>query len=276
MMDIKTRSSIARAAEARFAEIVVGFERETGLDLPHLKSVQYTIDRARTSDTGQEPYHRQFPALRSSPYWNLEEIPNPIRNLLGRFETEFSKIRREFDRSRDPKLFVDGRTGYFGVSEDWRHLIIMRQDVTLTDVAREQHPHLCSILDDLTALHVARKCYFALLRPGAHLANHCGGTNLFLRLHLGIQIPSGDTGLRVGGEARRWREGEILLFDDSFAHEAWNYTSADRYILLLRVVHPDLSRNERALLPAINRAFAASSEAKAVNEVLRSESRNQD
>lgn len=200
MTDIETRSRIARAAEARFVEIVGKVERETGVDLPHLKSVQYTIDRTKTTDTGQEPYHRCFPALRSSPYWNLAEIPDPVRPLLSQLETEFSQIRLEFDRGREPELFVDGRTGYFGASEDWRHLLVMRQDVTLTDLARERHPHLCSILDELAALDMARKCYFALLRPGAHLANHCGGTNLFLRLHLGVQIPSGDTGLRVGGK----------------------------------------------------------------------------
>ena len=61
--------------------------------------------------------------------------------------------------------------------------------------------------------------YFSLLRPHTRLAAHCGPTNARLRAHLGLVVPEGDCEIVVGGEARRWAEGKVLLFDDSFEHE---------------------------------------------------------
>ncbi len=87
-------------------------------------------------------------------------------------------------------------------------------------------------------------------------------------MHLGMVIPQGDLALRVGGETRGWEEGKIVLFDDSFGHEAWNNSDQDRYILLLRLVHPDLSDAERKWLPTITERFSATDASKSVDRVL--------
>ena len=50
------------------------------------------------------------------------------------------------------------------------------------------------------------------------LSAHCGPTNARIRVHLGLLCPPGAR-LRVGGETRAWREGEVLVFDDSFDHD---------------------------------------------------------
>lgn len=44
------------------------------------------------------------------------------------------------------------------------------------------------------------------------------------------------------------REGELLLFDSSFLHEAYNRSMEDRYVLLLRVWHPELTAGGRMSL----------------------------
>jgi aspartate beta-hydroxylase len=263
--------TVARRAEAQFAATVRCVEQEHGVSLPRLRTVHYTIDRSRTGHgTAQEPYHRSFPALRARPFWSTRDFEPAIGDVLARFTGEFDDLAAEFDAALDPARFLAGNTGYFGDSEDWRHRVVLRQDTTFTDEGRRAHPRLCAVLDSLVELGAARKCYFALMRPGARLANHCGGTNLFLRLHLGVVIPVGDVGIRVGGELRRWTRGGTLVFDDSFGHEAWNHSAHDRYILLLRLVHPDLSAEERALLPTINRSFSATDAARAVDAVLAS------
>ena len=48
----------------------------------------------------------------------------------------------------------------------------------------------------------------------------------------------------VGKDTREWRNGEMLLFDTSLLHEAENTAPRMRYILMLRVWHPDLSPAE--------------------------------
>ncbi|CAD7922508.1 unnamed protein product [Amoebophrya sp. A25] len=44
--------------------------------------------------------------------------------------------------------------------------------------------------------------------------------------------------IRVGSEWRAWREGEVMLFDDSFEHEVRNDTEERRVVLLIRFWHP--------------------------------------
>ena len=90
--------------------------------------------------------------------------------------------------------------------------------------------------------------YFSLLRPGTRLAAHCGPTNGRLRAHLGLVVPEGDCCIRCGDEPpRRWAEGEILLFDDSFEHEVWNLTKYPRVVLIVDLWHPGLDTDAKRL-----------------------------
>jgi aspartyl/asparaginyl beta-hydroxylase (cupin superfamily) len=91
---------------------------------------------------------------------------------------------------------------------------------------------------------------FSRLKPGAHIKPHHGVLNTRLICHLPLIVPDG-CGIRVGAETRAWREGELLIFDDSFEHEAWNRGSADRIVLLFEVWRPDIDDAERAAITAL-------------------------
>jgi ornithine lipid ester-linked acyl 2-hydroxylase len=81
---------------------------------------------------------------------------------------------------------------------------------------------------------------FSRLAPGAHIVPHCGYEGYaghVLRLHLGLEIPD-DCAMRVGAETKSWKEGECLVFDDSFEHEAWNRSDRTRTILLCDFLNP--------------------------------------
>ncbi|MBE1526174.1 hypothetical protein GGC65_000630 [Sphingopyxis sp. OAS728] len=91
---------------------------------------------------------------------------------------------------------------------------------------------------------------FSRLTPGTHIQPHHGMLNTRLICHLPLIVP-GDCGIRVGAETRSWREGEMLIFDDSFEHEAWNRGTSDRTILLFEIWRPDIDADERAQLTRI-------------------------
>ena len=74
---------------------------------------------------------------------------------------------------------------------------------------------------------------FSLLRPGTHLYPHRGEMTGVLRCHLPLLVPTGDVGLRIGGETRSWQPGRCLVFDDTLEHEAWNRGDGDRVVLLV-------------------------------------------
>jgi hypothetical protein len=68
---------------------------------------------------------------------------------------------------------------------------------------------------------------------------HKGYSRMVLRCHLPLIVPDEDLcGLRVGDETRHWEEGELMIFDDSFEHEAWNKTNEKRVVLMFDIPNP--------------------------------------
>ena len=63
--------------------------------------------------------------------------------------------------------------------------------------------------------------------------------------HLPLVVPR-NCALRVAGEEHQWREGQTLVFDDTYEHEAWNRSTGLRVVLIADVWNPHLSEIERA------------------------------
>jgi hypothetical protein len=91
---------------------------------------------------------------------------------------------------------------------------------------------------------------FSRLEPGTHIRPHHGLLNTRLICHVPLLAPEG-CALRVGAETRTWRDGEALIFDDSFEHEAWNRGTRTRVILLFEIWRPEIAADERAALTRI-------------------------
>ena len=118
-------------------------------------------------------------------------------------------------------------------------------------------PAALRALDHAPMPQIARRSpnvLFSLLRPGTHIRPHHGLLNTRLICHLPLITPPG-CALRVGNETREWREGELLIFDDSFEHEAWNRGADTRVVLLFEIWRPELTAEERAALTRIFEAI---------------------
>ena len=88
--------------------------------------------------------------------------------------------------------------------------------------------------------------FFSTMAPKTAIKPHYGASNLKVRFHLPLEVPkSGESFLRVAGEARFWKEGEMIAFDDSYEHEAQNLSEIEeRVVLLFDIWHPDLKKRE--------------------------------
>lgn len=81
-------------------------------------------------------------------------------------------------------------------------------------------------------------CDYSFLKPNTHILPHKGYTRMVLRCHLPLIVPEGDCAIRIGDETRKWEEGKLMVFDDSFDHEAWNKSDKNRVVLMFDIPNP--------------------------------------
>jgi hypothetical protein len=91
---------------------------------------------------------------------------------------------------------------------------------------------------------------FSLLRAHSNIPAHTGMVNCRFVCHLPLVVPD-HCGFRVGATTREWKVGELMVFDDSVEHEAWNNSDSDRLVLIFDVWRPDISGEERRQIEAL-------------------------
>lgn len=82
--------------------------------------------------------------------------------------------------------------------------------------------------------------FFSILSAGKHIPAHRGPYKGVLRYHLGLKVPepAAKCRIRVADQVVYWKEGESIVFDDTYNHEVWNETNGERAILFLDVKRP--------------------------------------
>jgi hypothetical protein len=90
--------------------------------------------------------------------------------------------------------------------------------------------------------------FFARQAPNTGIASHTDGANFIQTSHVGLDVPEGQCWMKVGEHTRHWKNGEAFVCDTSFMHETWNGGDTDRFVLIMRHWHPELSLLERVAL----------------------------
>jgi beta-hydroxylase len=102
--------------------------------------------------------------------------------------------------------------------------------------ARRLCPRTVEILQRVPALNGAM---FAWLPKGGKLTRHADPIAVSLRYHLGLATPNSDSCfINVDGRNQSWRDGEVLMFDETYLHYVRNDTDSDRLILMCDVKRP--------------------------------------
>lgn len=78
---------------------------------------------------------------------------------------------------------------------------------------------------------------FSVLPPGKRLAPHKGPSRSVYRYHLPLIVPKNNKEcfITVNGEKHVWEEGEPIIFDDTFLHNAQNLSNESRVVLFLDI-----------------------------------------
>lgn len=77
---------------------------------------------------------------------------------------------------------------------------------------------------------------FSYLEPGVKTALHHDFNHDILRCHIPILIPVFPSGININGETKTWNINEFFIFDDTFEHQAWNYTKEKRVVLIIDIL----------------------------------------
>ena len=81
--------------------------------------------------------------------------------------------------------------------------------------------------------------YLSILGPRKYLPPHCGPWAGVLRAHLGLIIPDeGDCSITVDDKTYYWKNGEVVYFDDTYKHSAFNNSDKIRVVLFMDILRP--------------------------------------
>ena len=135
---------------------------------------------------------------------------------------------------------------------DWRMLIFKAYGVEVSQNLL-RCPLVASILAQSPEVVSA---VFSFLAPGKHIPRHRGPFRGVLRFHLGLSMPYAADGslgavLDVDGVEHRLADGDCLLWDDTYPHEAWNNSDHVRVALLLDVWRRDMPQDMEWLSRAL-------------------------
>jgi aspartate beta-hydroxylase len=167
--------------------------------------------------------------LKSTPFWSKVQTT---------YKDDLMEIQKYWQIIRDEGLKLLSKDGVFANEAenlkdtgDWKQFELFARGVKTKQC--NLAPMTCKIIEKFTA---AAKCKrgqvkFSVLHPGTHVFSHCGPTNCRVRCHLGLKVPE-KTFIRVAEETRSWKEGDWLIFDDSFEHEVWHNGTSPRLVLI--------------------------------------------
>ena len=80
---------------------------------------------------------------------------------------------------------------------------------------------------------------FASLPPGATLTEHRDPFAGSMRYHLGLITPNSEKcNINVDGQKYWWKDGEAVIFDETFIHVATNQSEDQRIVLFADISRP--------------------------------------
>ncbi len=184
-----------------------------------------------------------FSAVPRRPILDVRDFPElrPLRDNWRTIRDEALALDRagaiDYTQEHDDLAFVAfRRRGWKRFYLRWYHDFLPS--------ALEQCPKTVELVRSIPSINAAA---FTLLPPGKKLGKHRDPFACSLRYHLGLVTPNSD-GCRIwiDGEPYSWRDGEDIVFDETYVHWAKNDTDEERIIFFCDFTRPLHTRAMRA------------------------------
>jgi beta-hydroxylase len=169
-------------------------------------------------------------------YWNFKAVEPKLSLLLD----NFSQIRKE-------SMAVMHSTVPFAshphqrriaAGQPWSVYSFFSYGTVNIDNCKAC-PLLSSLLLQIPSIKLAM---LSCMDGPIHIKQHCGYFKSILRAHITLYLENEETShrrfIRVGGEDYHWKEGELVVFDDTYPHEVKSTVPGKRLILFLDIERP--------------------------------------
>lgn len=188
--------------------------------------------------------------LAARPWWTHAQTQ--YHEFFRKLEENWKQIKEEGLSALKMKGLYQDEAESLRDSGDWKQFELYVRGVKYAANCK-QAPFTCSLIDSFPPARTCKRgqTKFSVMSGGTHVWPHCGPTNCRLRAHLGLIVPREKIEIRVAEESRKWEEGKVFIFDDSFEHEVWHNGTAPRLVLIVDVWHPELTSQEIRILSPI-------------------------
>ncbi|XP_072443948.1 aspartate beta-hydroxylase domain-containing protein 2 [Chiloscyllium punctatum] len=202
----------------------------------------------------QKPEVFFLPDLPTTPYFSRDAQKHDVELLERNYQAilaEFELIFKAFSNCSLPQGWKVNSTP----RGEWFTFYLVNQGICISNNCR-RCPRTYRLLGSLRTFisnNVFGNACFSVMSPETLITEHYGPTNVRIRCHLGLKVPS-NCELVVGGEPQCWAEGRCLLFDDSFLHTAFHGGPSEegpRVVFMIDLWHPNVAATERQALDFI-------------------------
>ena len=201
--------------------------------------VRHTFGRQLTDhSTVLAPYNAimyAFSGVPNTPYQRLEDFPE-LQPLVDQWEVirdEAAQLQQGGAIKAADKHNDAGFNSFFKTG--WTRFYLKWYDGPLPS-AQQLCPRTVALVESIPSINAAM---FTVLPPGARLVKHRDPFAGSLRYHMGLITPnSPDCFIEVDGERYWWKDGEAVMFDETFIHYAHNQTDTTRVIFFADIERP--------------------------------------
>lgn len=195
------------------------------------------VARGLWGNSLQRPVSRYVKGLTSKPWYDTSDYP-----FIALLEAGYKDIKAELQHNLKvhPEIFTEEGENLH-VGGDWTELRLKSSGYGFTKYTKhfeKTMSHIRGCGQEFTSIK------FSAIQPGTHIRTHTGPSNERLRLHLTL-MHSGGARIRVGKDWHTWKEGKVIMFDDSWEHEVIHSGTKLRAVLIMDIWHPELPPEKR-------------------------------
>ncbi|GAB5467082.1 MAG: lipid A hydroxylase LpxO [Rhodospirillales bacterium] len=193
-----------------------------------------------------------FSAVPNRPYLDPSAFDG-LRRLDADWEAIRDEGRKIFSEVLPEPLHPKYDLAFYSFMKNGWNRFYLKWYGDMMPSALEHCPHTVKLLQSMPEI---RGAMFTLLPPGGKLPLHRDPYAGSLRYHLGLVTPNDDAcRILVDGEPYSWRDGQSVLFDETYIHTAENKTDTARIILFADVKRPLTFKPIEAFAYLVERIF---------------------